>query len=457
MNHEETTTNAVNAFYERFPYPSYPLFAGLRWQEGYLGASLFAAKLYESHHLGARAAINTTPQILLAGCGEALPYVLRKIEPRAHKMTCVDLSRRSIKRARIRLLTNIKPTELVGADLKEFLLTHPPARYAHIDSYGVLHHMPHPTEMLTLLSDRLLPHGTCRFMVYNDPARSWLRHITKVLKLLKLEAHRVEDRALALQLLQQMQSHSPTIRERFAGMGSTTFKNTARFVDTFFHAWEIRKSISDWFKVFTSVGLAPLGIIDRYAELDDLPNPLWQCPSDWTLQERGEDRRFENNLEIYCAKWGAVVDGQARGYRPRTSSHLWSLRRVTPPKRWFSYIETHGIRLMHREHIWLQHINHVYGKRDGFLDNLCKHYPLETLQRLARVGAILPQQIHSDELKTDLLSPMSGVVDTPDISEHIDFAATPVSFTIQSIMSRKNMDNIRLAEQILRRLNQSQR
>lgn len=456
MNHEEITTNAVSAFYEKFPYPSYPLFAGLRWQEGYLGASHFAAKLYEAQNPGARSAIKTAPQILLAGCGEALPYILRKMEPRSHTLTCVDLSRRSIRRARVRLLTSIKPTQLVDADLKDFLLTRPSARYAHIDSYGVLHHMPHPTAMLALLSERLLPHGTCRFMVYNDPARTWLRHITRALKLLKLEAHRAEDRALALQLFQQMQTHSPSIKERFAGMGPDTFKNTARFVDTFFHAWEIRKSITEWFEILSSVGLVPIGIVDRYAELDDLANPLWQCPSDWALQERGLDRRFENNLEIYCAKWGAIVDGGARSTRTYSNSHLWALRRVTPPKRWFSYLETHGISLLHREQIWLHHINHVHGQNNSRLDKLCRQYPMETLQRLARVGAILPGQIHADELRADLLRPMSESVDTPDALDRVDFGTTSVSVTVHAIMNRKSIEGIHKAEHILRRLNQAQ-
>lgn len=457
MNHEEKTTHAVSAFYEKFPYPSYPLFAGLRWQEGYLGSSLFAARLYEARHPGARAAVRTQPRILLAGCGEALPYVLRKIEPRTHKLTCVDLSERSIQRARIRLAANFRPTELFATDLKDFLLTNPTAQFSHIDSYGVLHHMPHPTEMLTLLADRLLPHGTCRFMVYNEPARTWLRHITRALKLLGLEAYRAEDRALAQDLLQKMRDYSPTIRERFFGMGSETFKNTARFVDTFFHAWEIRKSIPDWFKLFNDVGLAPIGIVDRYAELDDLPNPLWQSPTEWDLQERGLDRRYENNLEIYCVKWGAIIDKNARAGASRSSGTLWPLRRVTPPKRWFSYLETRSIGFMHREKIWLSHINHVYGQTPAYLDHLRKSLSLETMQRLARIGAILPGQIRNPALRAELLRPMVDAVEAPEILQRVDFARTPIASLVHTILNKRGQaDHVKLAEQIFRRLNKSQ-
>lgn len=457
MNHEEKTTHAVGAFYEKFPYPSYPLFAGLRWQEGYLGASLFAARLYEATHAGARAAVRHQPRILLAGCGEALPYVLRKMEPRAHKLTCVDLSQRSIQRAKIRLATNFRPTELFATDLKDFLLTNPTEQFSHIDSYGVLHHMPHPTDMLTLLTDRLLPHGTCRFMVYNEPARRWLRHITSSLKLLGLEAYRAEDRAIAQELLQKMQSYSPTIQERFRGMGPETFKNTARFVDTFFHAWEIRKSIPDWFKVFHQVRLAPIGIVDRYAELDDLPNPLWQSPTERDLHERGLDRRYENNLEIYCVKRGPIVNKNTRAGASRSSGTLWPLRRVTPPKQWFSYLETRSIGFMHREKIWLSHINHVHGQNAAYLDRLHKSLSLEALQRLARIGAILPGQIRDHGLRTALLHPMADSVDAPDVLERVDFARTPIAPFIQSTLNRRDKaDNVKLAEQIFRRLNKSQ-
>ena len=238
---------AVGELYERFPYPSYPLFLSLRWQE-ISGSSLFSAQLFKAHTGRAHAAVassHDTKGVLLAGCGEALPYIIRHIEPACFGVSCVDISRRSLRRARIRLLTNYKPTTFFAADINAFLKGGQDV-YHHIDSYGVLHHLENPSLSVKLLAQHLHGNGTCRFMVYNQKARDWLIHIQKAFALLKLERYNERDRELGKALLKALCAVAPALHDKVSGMGPVTFANDARFVDTFFHAWEIRYDLKRW-------------------------------------------------------------------------------------------------------------------------------------------------------------------------------------------------------------------
>ena len=136
-------TGRVREFYERFPYPHYPLFATPRWQEGYSGASFFAGRLAEEK-FGLRPALisskTNSVRILCAGSGEIQPYVLRRLEPNRHSIQCVDLARGSLLRAKIRLFLRGRRVKYACSDLREFLKSYP-EHYQHCDAYGVLHHL----------------------------------------------------------------------------------------------------------------------------------------------------------------------------------------------------------------------------------------------------------------------------------------------------------------------------
>src|SRR5690606_17931340 len=103
-----------------------------------------------------------------------------------HRLLCVDLSAKSLRRARLRLTTDFRPTEFVRSDINDFLrqqaaVTGP---FHHIDIYGVLHHLDNPSETIRLLGTHLSTNGTIRVMVYNTHARSWLHSLQQVMRLL---------------------------------------------------------------------------------------------------------------------------------------------------------------------------------------------------------------------------------------------------------------------------------
>src|SRR5690606_12676482 len=87
----------VQRLYEVYPYPNYPLLAKPQWEQGYLTCSRFAQRLAGGRQSPPR-------HVLVAGCGEILPYILRKWESPEVQLTCVDLSRRNVARARWRTL-----------------------------------------------------------------------------------------------------------------------------------------------------------------------------------------------------------------------------------------------------------------------------------------------------------------------------------------------------------------
>lgn len=398
-------TAAVTRLYEAFPYPRYPLLAKPRWQEGYLTSSAFAARLAgTSPDYGPRGQAD----ILIGGAGEILPYIIRKWEPFRHRVTCLDLSRTSLRRARLRLFPIVRPTAFVQADLAQFL-AQSPQRFAHIDAYGVLHHMPEPRAALHALAGALRPGGTARLMVYNSRARAWIRELQRAFALLQVDAYWPLDLNAVRSLLDAARREMPALDTRLSHMGATTLRNDARLVDTFLHAREARLSISDWLNAVTSSGLTLHGLFDRYAELDDLPNPLWRAPQAAELIERANDGRFENNLELFLAKPPLQ--------RPTTPSAQAPLRFFlkAPPRAWFNYPETRDVSLSLRIRLWHAHVRWVQG---GIPLGNAAWLNLLTAAargRLARLGAILPGMIGVPALELGLIAPLTKRVEAPQL------------------------------------------
>lgn len=455
---QEIIRDAVGELYQRFPYPSYPLWLPLRWQDGYAGSSLFAARLFENQfqHPAAIYADPRSPRIMLAGCGEALPYILRKLEPRAHHMVSVDLSKRSVQRAKLRLLWESRSHDFYAGDLTDFLRTNTQP-FAHIDSYGVLHHLANPSEVIRLLSQSLAVNGTMRIMVYNTRARKWLFHMNRALRLLKLDGFVAADRAQGHVILQQLAHLSPSIQERFASMGKETFHNPARFVDTFFHRWEMQWSIAQWFEAFRHVNIVPIGVFDRYAELDDLANPLWQPPAVTDLEARAKDLRYENNLELYLAKVPAQKPESRRRVMAKSylRQYVRSWRR-SPPQRWFQYEETKSIPIHLRWRLWHRHLSHLYGLGSDRVDELQKALDTKTLQRLARVGAIFPQQVQNRMIRRALYDPMVDRMDIPDRHTPAVLESTDLAATVERTLRDKNCWSPERVAQVLARLGAAQ-
>src|SRR5690606_17127172 len=120
--------------------------------------------------------------------------------------------------------------------------------------------------------------------------RQWIHHLQRALHLLGLSPFDRSDLDAAQSFLQYLAGHSSALKERFAPMRQSIFQHSARFVDTFFHAREARLDLDFWLDAITKNGFRILGIFDRYAELDDLPNPLLSMPEAKAWQDRIADR-----------------------------------------------------------------------------------------------------------------------------------------------------------------------
>jgi SAM-dependent methyltransferase len=446
----EKITAGVRKLYSRYPYPHYPLFASLRWQDGYMATSLFARRLMQLPQ-------KKETRVLLAGCGEALPYIVRKWEPANHPVTCVDLSQPSLTRARIRLLWTPKRSSFRAEDLATFL----PAQtspFGHVDSYGVLHHLAGPTEIVTKLTAKLDPGATARFMIYNQPARRWITDIKHAFLLLGLDPYDQHDLKTARILLDILARHSESLRERLGPM-RFSINNSNRLVDTFFHHREVRWGIAPWIDLFKRSGFEIRGLFDRYGELDDLENPLWTMPNADDLAAKAATRVFENNLELFLTYQPASHTEEAfseRSHPARLGPTEWSLWLKRPPRAWFGYVETKKIPHSLRGQLWRRFLHHLYGTKNGTVDDLAPLLPLKAMQRLARIGAILPGQISSKSLSRQLNKPMSKK-ETPETNEVSSIDVGQINELRDLLRAKlgKEFDSKKEA-QILRRLGRAQ-
>lgn len=416
----------VAALYNRFPYPNYPLFARPRWQDGYLTSSYFSGRLLHVQRqvgTGSRGQPESPPAprgpVLVAGCGEMLPYILRKWEPPEFPVVNVDLSKRSLQRGRIRTLLTRGRSEFVTADVVDFLdrCAETDKKFAHVETFGMLHHMDQPAAALRAIHRQLMPGGTLRVMVYNSPARDWIHALQDYFKATVSRSGEglLQQVSSAREILADFASQSPLIAEKVRAIGKMTMTNPARFADTFLHPHELRWPIEKWFEVFTASGFTLAGVFDRYGELDDLPNPL-HSPGNLAeltqaLSIRAEDKRFEGNLETIWFKSCGPKEAPLSQRTERNTNHLARLKFRLPPLHWFDFEETRHLAVSCRMRIW-----------HGFLDGT----PLPSsawgkqklaLQRLARLGAIMPDQL--DPISAELaVAPMTATMTPPDFAPH---------------------------------------
>lgn len=465
---------SVSEQYERFPYPNYPLLAKPRCADGFMGTADFASALCR---------IRRKPgikKLLIAGCGEILPYVLRQLEARDHDLVCIDLSKRSLRRAHIRCLSPLNllhrnNLHFEQIDLDAYLSRSLAAgnTFHHFDAYGVLQCLPNPAQTLEKIAAVLAPEGTMRIMVYNNQARTWIHAITKIFQLLHLDYRDPDDLRQAQGMLSLMHAELPFMQRIFSGGLASIVRNRARLVDTFFHQRDISYSLADWFAAIEQAGLRLVGLVDRYGELDDLKNPLWYAPSLQALIERAADFRFENNLEFYLTKASSLLErtefAASLPHKQRSLKSIangfreWRLflptlplaDSYTYPKLWFSFSETRSIPSIDRLRIWQAH-------RDYTLKNIqpspkiFKPYPLRTLQRLARLGAILPGMLDQSVSAADLCQPLSEKMQAPVPSLAVNIEKSNLVNWLRTCLVQKKVYSEKRLQLILLRLKNAQ-
>ncbi|MBF0440698.1 MAG: hypothetical protein HQK54_02225 [Oligoflexales bacterium] len=469
---EYNLSQSVRAMYEAFPYPCYPLLMKPKWQEGYIGSSSLITRLSDQNTSSQESIIAGKNQIiphrgkniLVAGCGEAQPYILRKLEPGSNIMYFLDFSTISIIRSRLRLILDFKKSKFLNLDLNEFLKEYKGQSFHHIDCYGVLHHLPTPSRTIELLKNVLHPAGTMRIMIYNKRSRSWIHNIERAFSLLKLDPYDSKDLLLARKVLDQCEKHSESLSTRLKCIGIDNLKIDSRLVDTFFHRREARIEISRWLEIFDNAGLVPFALFDRYAELDDLPNPLWKMPSAEQLTIRSNSGIFENNLELFVRhkshpsanfenKDQKKIKLMMHEYFHCLKSHL-----VSPPSRWFSYDETKTIPLHHKYCLWHRHLNFLFKNEDYEIGRkTIDGVPFQALCRLARIGAIFKKQIPDKSLADELSGPMTSNLsyEKKDFLP-VNFENTSLSDLISTILTKKGKYSAQRKNQILFRLKRAQ-
>lgn len=429
----EAITAKVKLQYECFPYPDYPLLARPRWQEGIAAGSAFCQALAN------RTRAITGPQpaasgsTLIVGCGDMQPFVLRQIEGSEQKLDCVDLSGQSIRKAKWRMaflqLTRAKlpnhNTEFFVDSIETFFEKYPRRKYDHIEAYGVLHHLASPSEVIATLASHLNSQGTMRVMVYNRQARKWIRHLKRVFELLQLDPQKPADRKQGRELLQEISRNFPNIAAKLMQMGPSLLAHDGRFVDAFFHGREINYSYQDWIQLFLKHDLKPLGLLDRYAELDHLKNPLWEIPDPKTLSNCLDEGMFDNNFEIYLQKNGAIACNPSR-------RHYFT----APPLFWFQFQETKNLSFFRRWQIWMnfQAMLNQHQIPTHSLDKI----PLQALQRLARIGAILPRATFANA-QTPLLADAIDHVPENQEKPEVD-CETRTRPTIEAIIKKRELN-----------------
>lgn len=183
-------SNPVQTHYQLYPYPEYPLLASVRRPDTY-AINLNALWCRFNGELPPAAA----KKILIAGCGTFSPYPWSLANPDA-KITALDLSERSLRRARLHCLLHWRRNVVYQCgDLLDNADN--PGTFGLIDSYGVLHHLDNPLSGLKALEARLMSGGILRIMVYSRYARRDEESIRRALRLLKISEPMQVRRLLA--------------------------------------------------------------------------------------------------------------------------------------------------------------------------------------------------------------------------------------------------------------------
>lgn len=459
---DDLIVQSVRNFYEHYPYPNYPLWFKPKWQDGYLGASKFCDKLlYNIHNICSPIKNITNNKIFLSiGCGEILPYIIRKIEPKEHIVICVDLSRISLNRARFRLLFNTLPIKFISQDINDFLINNT-YKYSHVDAYGVLHHLANPQHTLSLLQNHLYKNSTMRVMIYNAYSRRWIRHFQKIFNHLKINPYDKKEYSYIKQLFNLVSNVSPILATRLKRIAYLSENDYTILADTFLHPREINFSFTKWMSIFKNAGFNIFSMLDRYGELDDLPNPLWKFPCINVLNNKINTGRFEANFELFMwqSKGEDVESNLITGENQNITYYINRFRYIfkRPPHLWFSFAETQQLSKWLRFKIWKYFIDYVFFNKKYYMDNICvKELGINASKRLARLGAIFPDQLYSNQLRATLEEPINESIEFDANTTRIDFFKTNICNYLEQYLKDKKLYSRKKLDIILHRLNNAQ-
>lgn len=408
-------TSLVQSQYQQYPYPNYPLFYRPALREGWLSSSAFSRHLL-NHFIRQNSEYSLLPadshhgnsRVLVGGCGTIQPFIFSGWESRKNELHFTDLSSVSLFKAKIRLRLAGFRHHWHAQDLNQFLENARRIRFDHFDLYGVLHHLEDPQSCLSLIQARSANPSTIRLMIYNSIARSKIHLIQNLFSQMNLSFQCKGDISFGKKILTCLEQ-LPNLKDMFLSM-RPVLKSAHGIVDTFFHQREIRKNPVDWIAMLKSFGVIPIGLYDRYGELDDMKNPLWIFPEQNDLMNRCLDRRFENNLELFAVGTGNF----SRNISPTNINPVlfWS----PYPISWFQFSETKKISVSNRMLLWHSFLRTLKGQKvPKAWRKKIRKLPEMALKRLARTGAILPSFFEEDrDMMNTLISPMCDFMEVPE-------------------------------------------
>lgn len=448
--------------YDTFPYPHYPLWIPLQWQESYRLSARYCRLLAEQteawpHEKNAQPFLRGSTRSAFLGCGDTQPVLARHWQAKGDTWLCNDLSPRTLQRLRWRAAINLQTHPLHAGDLQN-LLAGKRGEFDHIECSGVLHHLNDPLEALIAIKHSLKPQGTLRLMVYNPRYRGWIRSVQRWCQRLELDYLKPADLKAAYTCVLTLGRHIAPIGNYLMSM-RTTLRQRARFVDTFMHSCEINWTYDDWCKAFKQAGLLPLSLRDNRGELDHLVNPLIKAPSA-SVMDREENRSFSSNFDwILTRDVGDVEQAEECAHqRPNPMNHraedsnrssLTPLKSIKakqshPPSSWFSASETKNIAPDVRLALWHDFLCTLFSENPerfahrgiSIAESLNKQLDLATIKRLRRSGYIGSDR-YSREWDKPLLTTQSST------TQHL---------TAQKDLASPSQESIRLTPRDLKEL-----
>ena len=280
-----TTANPVQAHYQNYPYPTYPLIASVRRCDTY---ALNLKALWARFN-------NTLPpieaeKILIAGCGTFAPYPMAVANPDV-RITALDLSERSLRRARLHcLLHGRRNVTFRCGDLSE---QHGiDDRFGLIDSYGVLHHLEDPLAGLKIVAGHLVPGGILRIMLYSRYARRGEESIRRAFRILGIQS---PDRARHL-----LRKARPGSRLADFMAASDETATVSGFADALLHPCVHTYRIDELLEMVTQAGLEPL-LFGHHGALEDPVEEILR------IRMLEKDRQSPGNFVLYLGKKGTPI------------------------------------------------------------------------------------------------------------------------------------------------------
>jgi SAM-dependent methyltransferase len=273
-------SNLVQKHYQNYPYPQYPLIASVRLYDTY-ALNLNALWCRFNGVLPPAAA----KKILLAGSGAFAPYPCSVANPDS-KITALDLSERSLRRARLHcILHGLRNVDFQCGDLLNSVEAF--GEFGLIDSYGVLHHLDDPLAGLRSLEARLLKGGILRIMVYSRYARREEESIRRALRLLRINT------PAQVRRLQAKARTGSRLANYLAASDETD--SDAGIADALLHPQVQTFRIDGLLDLIRQTGLEPLLFAHQNAR-DDVQEELGR------LRELEKDRLSPGNFILYLGK-----------------------------------------------------------------------------------------------------------------------------------------------------------